>query len=281
MFETAWALAIALTVQTAAGVAQSAPAAESPTLPRVTWTDDEPLRRFFPNLWHDLRAVPSANTVMVLSAGGAGAAVLKSADDEFAARSADQGYSSYAGLGQVLGDGWMQVGAAFGTYGAGKLAKKPQVIHIGSDLIRAQALNGFITVSLKVAVNRTRPNGGHYAFPSGHTSATFASAGTLHAHYGWRVGLPAYAIASFVGWTRARDGKHWLSDVAFGSAIGIVAGRTVASKHRPGRVTITPAPTRGGGMVTITIQGKGQAEVKGQRSKVRSASVSSFRTSDL
>jgi membrane-associated phospholipid phosphatase len=266
VFETAWALTIALTVQTAGGVPQSSPPATSSTLQAATWTDDRPITRFFPNLLHDVIAVPSVNTAMVLGAGGAAAGALHSVDDEFAARSADLDRSSYAELGGFLGDGWVQVGAAFGAYGVGKLAHKPQVIHVGGDLIRAQALNGLITASLKVAVDRTRPDGGHWAFPSGHTSATFASASTLHAHYGWRVGVPAYAVAGFVAWTRARDGKHWLSDVAFGAAIGVVAGRTVASKHgKPSRVTITPAPTKGGSMVTITIQGRGQrAKGRGQ-----------------
>ena len=270
MFGTGWALAIALTVQTAGGVPQSSPVPASPTLQAPTWTDDRPITRFFPNLLHDVLALPSVNTALVLGAGGAAAGGLRSADLDFATRSADLDRSSYAELGGALGDGWLQVGAAFGAYGVGKLAHKPQVIHIGGDLIRAQALNGLITASLKVAVDRTRPDGGHWAFPSGHTSATFASASTLHAHYGYRVGIPAYAIAGFVAWTRARDGKHWLSDVAFGAAIGIVAGRTVASKHAPGRLTITPAPTKGGAMVTITVQGKGQrAEGRGN-SKVRS-----------
>jgi hypothetical protein len=265
VFETAWALTFALTVQTAAGVAQLPPPAERPALQPATWTDDQPLTRLLPNLWHDVRAVPSLNSALVLSAGGAAAAVVRNVDDDYAARSAEMGYSSYASLGQVLGNGWLQVGAAFGTYGVGKVAHKPQVIHIGSDLIRAQALNALITVSLKVAVNRTRPNGGPYAFPSGHTSATFASAGTLGAHYGWKVGVPAYAVATFVGWTRARDGKHWLSDVAFGAAVGIVAGRTVASKHaKPARLTVTPVPTKGGGMVMVTILGQ-RAKGRGQR----------------
>jgi membrane-associated phospholipid phosphatase len=258
VFETAWALAIALTIQTAAGALPAAPPAASPTRQPAAWTDDRPISRFFPNLMHDVLAVPSVDTAMVLSAGGSAAGGLRSVDLSFATRSAGLDKSSYAELGGFLGDGWIQVGAAFGAYGVGKLANKPQVIHVGSDLIRAQALNGLMTVSLKIAVDRTRPDGGQHAFPSGHTSATFASASTLHAHYGWRVGVPAYAVAGFVAWTRARDGKHWLSDVAFGSAIGIVAGRTVAARHGPGRLTITPAPTKGGAMVTFTVQGKGR-----------------------
>ena len=265
MFETAWALAIALTVQAAGAPPNTSAPSPGATRQQATWTDDRPITRFFPNLLHDVRALPSWNTLNVLVAGGAAAGAIHSVDERFANWSESSGSSSYGEAGGVLGDGWVQVGAAFGTYGIGKLAHKPQVLHIGSDLIRAQALNALITVPLKAAVDRERPNGGHYAFPSGHTSATFASAATLHAHYGWKVGIPAYTAAGFVAWTRARDGKHWLSDIAFGAAVGIVSGRTVAAKHRPGRISITPAPTKGGGMVTITVQGKGQrAEGRGR-----------------
>ena len=265
MFETAWALAIALTLQAAGAPPKTSAPTAAATLPQAAWSDDRPVTRFFPNLLHDVRTLPSWNNLNVLVAGGAAAGAIHTVDESVAEWSESSGSSSYGQAGGVIGDGWVQVGAAFGTYGIGKLAHKPQVLHIGSDLIRAQALNALITVPLKAVVDRERPNGGHYAFPSGHTSATFASAATLHAHYGWRVGIPAYAAAGFVAWTRARDGKHWLSDIAFGSAIGIVSGRTVAAKHGLGRLSVIPAPTKGGGMVTITVQGRGQrAEGKGK-----------------
>ena len=145
----------------------------------------------------------------------------------------------------------MQSGAAVATYAAGRLTNHPQVTHIGSDLIRAQILNGVITNVIKVSVDRTRPSGAPRAFPSGHTSATFASAAVLQAHYGWKVGAPAFAVAGFVAWSRTRDGAHWLSDVAFGSAIGVMSGRTVAAGHASRRVAVLPSPTKGGGSITF------------------------------
>ena len=54
-------------------------------------------------------------------------------------------YSSYSPLGDHLGEGWFQATAALGTYAVGKLTNDPTVTHIGSDLIRAQLLNGIIT----------------------------------------------------------------------------------------------------------------------------------------
>jgi hypothetical protein len=51
-----------------------------------------------------------------------------------------------------------------------------------------------------------------------------------------------------VSWTRVRDREHWLSDVIFGSALGIVAGRTVAN-HGHHAWSIVPVTTRGGAAV--------------------------------
>ena len=75
----------------------------------------------------------------------------------------------------------------------------------------------------KQATRRSRPEGTGYSFPSGHTTVTFASATVLQRHFGWKVGLPAYAVASYVAASRVEMKRHYLSDVAFGAALGIVA----------------------------------------------------------
>ena len=56
--------------------------------------------------------------------------------------------------------------------------------------------------SLKRITNKERPNGGDYSFPSGHTSAAFTGAGFIEKRYGLKVGIPAYILASYVGWSR-------------------------------------------------------------------------------
>jgi hypothetical protein len=253
VFGAAWTLTIALTLQVAGGELPTPPQAPVTPASDLRWTDDRPLTRLFPNLFRDLRSLPSVNSAIVLSAGGGGAMAINGKDIRFASWSSRSGHASYAKRGSTLGNGWVQSGGAIATYAVGKLAGSPQITHLGSDLIRAQALNGLLTTAVKVSVGRTRPTGGHYAFPSGHTSAAFASAATLHAHYGWKAGVPAYATAAFVAWARVREREHWLSDVAFGSAIGIVAGRTIASKHESRRVTVVPALTKGGGAVMFFV----------------------------
>ena len=72
-----------------------------------------------------------------------------------------------------------------------------------------------------------RPEGAGYSFPSGHAATAFASATVLQRRFGWKAGIPAYAVATYVAASRVDMQRHYLSDVVFGAAIGIVAGRTV------------------------------------------------------
>jgi hypothetical protein len=46
-------------------------------------------------------------------------------------------------------------------------------------------------------------------------------------HYGWRVGVPAYVLASGIGLSRIESNRHHLSDVLAGATIGLIVGRTV------------------------------------------------------
>jgi len=74
--------------------------------------------------------------------------------------------------------------------------------------------------SLKYIINKKRPNGGDYSFPSGHTMSSFTGAAFLERRYGWKVGIPAYITAAYVGWTRIKAKKHDYWDVLGGAVIG-------------------------------------------------------------
>jgi len=119
--------------------------------------------------------------------------------------------------------------------------RKPRIAAAGADLVDAQIVNGVLTQGIKYATDRQRPNGGARAFPSGHTSATFATAEVLREHFGWKWGAPAYAIGAYVSVSRMVDNKHWASDVVFGTAIGLVAARAASFGHASPRVSITPS----------------------------------------
>ena len=250
---------VALFAQTPAPVVDQAtpkpppPATKpAPATPQVSpWTDDQPITRFFQNFGKDLRALGSPESGWVLLAGGVAAGSLHQQDDNVAAWVQAQPASSAADVGNAIGSGWTQVLGSVAVWAVGKGAHKAALAHIGSDLIRAQAVNGLLTGGIKVATQRERPNGGSHAFPSGHTSATFATAAVIQSHFGWAAGAAGYGVASFVGWSRVRSNHHWLSDVVFGSAIGVISGRAVARTHTS-KWTVAPVKTQGGFAVYVT-----------------------------
>jgi membrane-associated phospholipid phosphatase len=85
------------------------------------------------------------------------------------------------------------------------------------------ALTLGVSYGLKYAVYEERPNGGKHSFPSRHTSLSFASAEFVRKRYGWEYGVPAYALASFVAYTRVEARHHHPHDVIAGAAIGILS----------------------------------------------------------
>ncbi len=80
-----------------------------------------------------------------------------------------------------------------------------------------------VTFGLKYTIEEKRPNGEPRSFPSGHASISFASAEFVRNRYGWKVGLPAYVLASFVGYSRVEANQHYVHDVMAGAAIGIIS----------------------------------------------------------
>lgn len=82
-----------------------------------------------------------------------------------------------------------------------------------------------VTYGLKYAVHKRRPDGSdHRSFPSGHSSLVFTNASFLMRRYGWKYGVPAYALATYVAWGRVYAKKHDFWDVAAGAAIGSAIG---------------------------------------------------------
>ena len=156
--------------------------------------------------------------------------------------------------GEMLGGALVQVGGAIATYAVGKAAGKPGLAELGRDLVRVQMLTQGVTQIIKYSVRRTRPDGSsNSSFPSGHTSGSFATATVLHRHYGWKAGVPAFSIASYIAASRLSENKHFLSDVAFGAAIGLAAGRTVTLDRGSTRFEIAPMAVAGGAGVQIRV----------------------------
>ena len=89
------------------------------------------------------------------------------------------------------------------------------------QFVKTMGTSVLVTHGMKRIINKPRPNGGNHAFPSGHTSAAFTGAAFLNKRYGWKVGVPAYVLASYVGWTRVHTKHHDYWDVLSGAAVGI------------------------------------------------------------
>lgn len=231
---------------------QSGPLDGQPTPP----PEDRPIHDLFPNLGRDLIAVPSVDTAIIIGSSIGAALAARPVDDNLQMWVDEQGPADHTRVGQIAGDGWVQGGGALATYGIGLLAGHRATAHVGSDLIRAQALTGVFTHGLKIGIGRARPSGGSHSMPSGHTSASFATAAVLERHFGLKVGLPAYAAAGFVGWTRVRDNAHWLTDVIIGGALGTAIGRTVARGHRQTAWTLVPTAGRTHVALMITRVGR-------------------------
>jgi membrane-associated phospholipid phosphatase len=185
---------------------------------------------------------------IIVGIGGAGTAAIHPKDDEIAADVFEPsgGRHDFFRAGASVGDGVEQGGFALTIYAAGRLARRPALAAAGADLIDAQIVNGVLTQGIKVASQRRRPSGGTHSFPSGHTSATFATAEVLREHFGWRWGVPAYAVGAYVSVSRMVDNKHWASDVVFGAAIGLISGRAASVGHGSRGVTVSPALFPGG-----------------------------------
>ncbi len=147
-------------------------------------------------------------------------------------------------LGDEYGNLLFQVPFAIGWWGVGH-AIGPRHADAGRDMLRAQISAASWTYAIKFAVGRTRPNGDPRSFPSGHSSATFAAATVLHRHYGWKAGLPLYALGVYTAAGRIHDRKHWLSDTVMGATVGIAAGHAVTFRLKERQVRVVPSVAHG------------------------------------
>jgi len=154
---------------------------------------------------------------------------------------------------QPLGNEYA-IGIVGSFYIYGEIFKDPRAKTTALDSIAASAIaSGIVTNSFKYVIGRGRPTDGHGAynfrpfsgqdsFSSGHTTEAFTLASVISEHYDslW-VQVPAYGLASAVGYARLNNNRHWPSDVLAGAVIGTFVGKTVVhfnQRHR--QVSIQP-----------------------------------------
>jgi hypothetical protein len=174
------------------------------------------------------------NAAALLLAGGASIVMNQDADDEIA-----EYYKKHHSFDNLKDEGLKVAGNPATHIIAGAiwyLLRSKDKDDFSRE--RALTLNTALTINwmaytiLKTARNNDTPNGKNRAWPSGHTSSSFAFASVLDEFYGPKIGIPAYILAGFVGYRMIDTGDHWASDVVFGATLGWVVGHTVAGKHK-------------------------------------------------
>ena len=204
-------------------------------------------------LYEDMRYLSSEPDFLLVVGGLAAAPQIFSTafDNESAEITELWGQSKFADntfeLGETIGDGAFPVALSAATWGLGKVSGSSRLSDFGSDLFRVQVINGLVTGALKFSTNRTRPDGAAYSFPSGHTSSAFASAGVVYRHFGATYGLPAFALAGYIGLSRLQEGKHYLSDVFAGGIVGSFISLKLSDRdERGGPLTVKPSKVADG-----------------------------------
>jgi len=109
-----------------------------------------------------------------------------------------------------------------------------------------------ITWAGKEVVRKTRPDGSdQQSFPSGHTSAAFSGAAFPGTRYGWQWGVPAYAAAAFVGYSRVQANQHFVDDVVAGASIALLSNWAFVHPMND-RVALLPVAMEKGAGVVVT-----------------------------
>jgi membrane-associated phospholipid phosphatase len=152
--------------------------------------------------------------------------------------------------GDRLGNGVVLAGITGALLVASYTGKNQKFRAMSFSLAQGFVISEIIVHSIKAATNRDRPSGeNQQSFPSGHTSSTFTYATVISHYYGAKAGIPAYAVASLIGFSRMEKNKHHLSDVIAGATLGYLIGRTVVKvtdrRARRNTKTMTVAPVIG------------------------------------
>jgi hypothetical protein len=141
-----------------------------------------------------------------------------------------------------------------GAYGLATLAIGVPIVkgdtngalQAGGSIAAAQ----LVTFGLKEAFPELRPDGSdRKSFPSGHSGMSFAAAATLFNRQGQSVGIPAFAVASFVAFARVQADKHHWYDVVAGAAIGTASGFLITRERAEKTALVVPwGDSKGAGM---------------------------------
>lgn len=202
------------------------------------------MRSYPANLAYNALGVVTQGNHRTLEVAAGLGAVTYAYDDDVVSFFKHHPHDQFGRTGQALGGGIFVGAAALGAFSLGRLSPWDHFRTTTYDLSQAVVVNLAYTLALKEAVRRERPNhADNLSFPSGHASNAFAAAAVLERHYGWKVGAPAFALASYIATSRLAAAKHHLSDITVGAVFGFGVGRAVVRRNnRPPTPPGLPAP---------------------------------------
>ena len=158
-----------------------------------------------------------------------------------AAAHQDGAFVRLAGKASELADQPPLIALSIATVAFGAVLRRPVVLRTGVRMLASHLVATGIKTVLKTTIDRTRParalTDGHHvgsgegaedssldSFPSGHTAGAVAIAQAVAAEAPMAA-LPLQAAAIGVGALQPSRGKHYLSDVVAGAAIGWASER--------------------------------------------------------
>ena len=194
------------------------------------------VRKMPTDLWEDTKAVyGSTPNLVILGMTYGGALAVQQTGPDDTVESSFRDHTIFSEEARDIFGAVGNPGTHFALAGAwyllGQQRQDEKTYEVGRTLFSALIINGLSTMVGQAASWDRAPNGEWGAFPSGHTSSTFAVASVMHDAYGPLVGIPLYGVGVLVAMGRLEDDEHYLSDVIMGGVMGLVIGHTVAGEH--------------------------------------------------
>jgi membrane-associated phospholipid phosphatase len=110
-----------------------------------------------------------------------------------------------------------------------------------------------IAYGLKHVIHEQRPDKSDFqSMPSDTSALAFAPAQFLWDRYGWQYGVPAYAAATFVAWSRVDAQKHHWYDVTASAALAFGVSKIFTTTYHPAGMRYGVTPTEGGAYAALS-----------------------------
>jgi membrane-associated phospholipid phosphatase len=162
-----------------------------------------------------------------------------------AAEHRDTPLAKATGFLAEIGDQPQMVATAIGTAAVGLALRRPDIVRGGVRMLAAHVVATAIKSAIKQSVDRARPakaiddgetvfepgksqDHAMTSFPSGHTAGAVAVARAVSRDVGG-AGVPAALIATGVAAAQPVTGKHYLSDLVAGAAVGWISEAIVSA----------------------------------------------------